>query len=266
MASQQKVATAVDHRGSSDCAMDMGQATKKKARNRPLTQGLRDHMFAYYNERAPEYEEAYTRGTGTASITDPTVFTTEIAVLEGIVRGFGRGHLLDLACGTGYWLPCYIGNCSRVTLFDQSERMLVECERTVGRLAGADQCSLVRGDVFDYQFPACTHDSALVGFLLSHLSDEQEHLLMQILRQTLRPDARVLILESAWTDLRARFNEKMGRQLRRLNDGTEFDIYKRYIGRDDITAWESKYGLTLSIEHFGEALCAVSGSFREVAL
>ena len=226
-----------------------------------MDQSLRDHMLAYYNERASEYEDAYTRGTGTASITDPTVFTTEIGVLEGIVRGFGCGHLLDVACGTGYWLPHYIGNCSRVTLFDQSERMLAECELKVGHLGGVDRCSLVRGDVFDYQFPTCTHDSALVGFLLSHLSDEQEHLLMRVLRKTLRPDARVLILESAWTDLRAKFNEKVGRQLRRLNDGTEFDIYKRYISRDDIAGWDRKYGLTPSIEHFGDALCAISGSF-----
>jgi ubiquinone/menaquinone biosynthesis C-methylase UbiE len=185
-------------------------------------------------------------------------------VLEGIVRRFGCGRLLDVACGTGYWLPHYIGNCSRVTLFDQSEQMLAECGLKVRRLDVADRCSLVRGNVFDYQFPTCTHDSALVGFLLSHLSDEQEYLLMQVLRQTLRPDARVLILESAWTDLRAKFNEKVGRQLRRLNDGTEFDIHKRYISREDIAAWNRKYGLTPSIEHFGEALCAVSGSFAGV--
>ena len=70
----------------------------------------------------------------------------------------------------------------------------MECGLKVGRLGAADRCSLVRGNVFDYQFPSCTHYSALVGFLLSHLSDEQEHLLMQVLRQTLRPDARVLIL------------------------------------------------------------------------
>ena len=31
---------------------------------------LRRRMLAYYDERASEYEEAYTRGTGTASIKD----------------------------------------------------------------------------------------------------------------------------------------------------------------------------------------------------
>ena len=224
---------------------------------------LRDRMLAYYNERAHEYEEAYTRGTGTASITDPTVFTNEIAVLEGIVRGFGCGHLLDVACGPGYWLPHYVGNCSRVTLFDQSERMLAECALKRDRLGAVDRCALVRGDVFDYRFAPAAHDSALVGFLLSHLSEEQEHLLMNVLRHTLRPNARILILESAWTDLRAKFNDKVGRQLRRLNDGTEFPIYKRYISREDIAAWEQKHGLATNIEHFGEALCAVSVCFTE---
>jgi hypothetical protein len=34
-------------------------------RVRPMDDGLRDRMLAYYNERASEYEEAYTRGTGT---------------------------------------------------------------------------------------------------------------------------------------------------------------------------------------------------------
>ena len=87
---------------------------------------------------------------------------------------------------------------------------------------------------------------------------------MQVLLRTLCPDSRVLIVESAWTDLRAKFNEKVGRQLRRLPDGTEFHIHKRYISREDIAAWDRKNGLTSNIEHFGEALCAVSVSFANV--
>ncbi len=226
--------------------------------------GVRHTMLAYYNERAAEYEEAYTRGTGTASITDPSVFTNEISVLAGLVRGFGCGHLIDVACGTGYWLPHYVGNCSHATLFDQSERMLAECELKVRRLAVADRCSLVRGDVFEYQFAPRAYDCALVGFLLSHLSEVQEHLVMQVLRNTLGPGACVLILESAWTDLRARFNQKVEWQTRRLNDGTEFQVYKRYISREDIGGWERKHGVRTTIEHFGEALCAVSATFTEV--
>jgi hypothetical protein len=52
---------------------------------------LRRRMLAYYDERAPEYDDAYTRGTGTASIPDPEVFKAEARVLEGIVARGGAG-------------------------------------------------------------------------------------------------------------------------------------------------------------------------------
>ena len=63
--------------------------------------GLRDSMFRYYDERAPEYEDAYVLGTGTASMPDPNVFRREASVLAGIVERFARGRMVDLACGTG---------------------------------------------------------------------------------------------------------------------------------------------------------------------
>jgi ubiquinone/menaquinone biosynthesis C-methylase UbiE len=223
--------------------------------------GLRQNMLAYYNERAPEYEEAYTLGTGTASITDPKVFTTEIATLAGIVSGFGNGHLLDLACGTGYWLPHYIPNCSRVTLFDQSENMLAECERRASALGVAHRCALIRGDVFHYDFTSDAYDCTLIGFLLSHLSEADEAVVFEVVRRCLRPSGRLLILDSAWTELRARFNQKEERQERRLKDGTRFEIYKRYLDRQDIARWEEKYRLNVRIEHFGAAFCAVLGRF-----
>jgi predicted TPR repeat methyltransferase len=86
-------------------------------------------MLRYYDERASEYEEAYVLGTGTASIPDPTVFQAEAMLLGGVVERFVRGRIVDLACGTAYWLPHYAERCSSITLFDQSARMLEECKR-----------------------------------------------------------------------------------------------------------------------------------------
>jgi hypothetical protein len=51
------------------------------------------------------------------------------------------------------------------------------------------------------------------------------------------------------------------RQERALNDGTRFEIYKRYIDRHDIGGWAHRYGASISVEHFGNAFVAVSGSF-----
>src|SRR6185436_1686207 len=99
---------------------------------------LRRRMLAYYDERASDYEEAYTLGTGTASIRDPDVFKVEARVLADVVARIARGRIMDLACGTAYWLPHYGPHCSRITLFDQSPRMLAEARLKADRLGIVD--------------------------------------------------------------------------------------------------------------------------------
>jgi 2-polyprenyl-3-methyl-5-hydroxy-6-metoxy-1,4-benzoquinol methylase len=224
---------------------------------------LRQHMLDYYNERAPEYEEAYTRGTGTTSMTDPSMFTTEATLLANVVHRFGHGRLIDLACGTAYWLPQYASACSGITLFDQSEKMLEESRTKVEQLGVGDRCSFLQGDVVAHEFRRDAYDCALVGFFLSHTTESQEAVVFAALKKMLDPSSgRFLILDSAWSTERARFNAKAERQERRLNDGRRFEIYKRYFDQRDLSGWENKYDLTISIEHFGMAFFAVSGRFR----
>jgi len=220
---------------------------------------LRRRMLAYYNERAPEYEEAFTLGTGTASIPDPEVFKAEARVLAAIVGHVARGRLMDLACGTAYWLPHYQINCSRITLFDQSERMLREARAKAERLGVVDRCEFVQGDFFGNDFARQAYDTVLIGFFLSHLTEAQEGALFDALRSVLDHAGRFLILDSAWSRERAKVNAKIERQPRRLNDGTTFEIYKRYCDRDDIRRWSQEHRVELRIEHFGPAFYAVSG-------
>lgn len=146
---------------------------------------LRRQMLDYYNKRAPEYEEAYTLGTGTASIPDPEVFRTEATALSGIVRTFAHGRLIDLACGTAYWLPHYADSCVQITLFDQSDKMLEEGRTKVADLGIADRCIVLQGDFFEYEFGRHAYDCVLVGFFLSHLTEAQESLLFSTLRHML---------------------------------------------------------------------------------
>jgi ubiquinone/menaquinone biosynthesis C-methylase UbiE len=226
-----------------------------------MDSNLRQRMLTYYDQRAPEYEEAYTLGTGTASMPDPEVFKAEARLLSGVVRRLARGRIMDLACGTAYWLPDYAPNCSDITLFDQSDKMLMEARTKVNRLGLADRCVLARGDFFEYEFQPAAYDTAFVGFFLSHLAEAQEPVLFDALRAMLASGGRFLILDSAWSPERAAVNRKVERQPRRLNDGTTFEIYKRYCDRDDIARWTAEYGVALHVEHFGPAFYAVSGAF-----
>lgn len=222
---------------------------------------LRHSMLRYYDERAHEYEDAYELGTGTASIREPQVFRREAGLLAGIVERFAHGRLVDLACGTGYWLPHYAPRCSRMTLIDQAPRMLDECRKKIGILDAPDRVAILQGDVLEHPFTPAGFDSALIGFLISHVTAEQEQTLFERVRRMLDTEGRFLILESAWSPERARVNLKIERQERRLNDGSRFEIYKRYLDRRDIDEWATKYGAVTTIEFFGTAFVAVSGSF-----
>jgi ubiquinone/menaquinone biosynthesis C-methylase UbiE len=222
---------------------------------------LRRSMLRYYDERAAEYEEAYVLGTGTASIPDPDVFRREASVLAGIVERFARGRMVDLACGTGFWLPHYAARCSSITLIDQAPRMLDECRKRVGALDAEGRTEIVHADVFEHPVRPHAWDSVLIGFLISHLTDREETQLFERVKRMLDTDGRFLILESAWSPERARFNQKIEWQERRVNDGTRFTVYKRYFDQKDVAEWAAKYGGTVSIEHFGTAFLAVSGSF-----
>jgi SAM-dependent methyltransferase len=223
---------------------------------------LRRSMLRYYNERAAEYEDAYVLGTGTASIPDPDVFRREALLLEGIVERFARGRMVDLACGTGFWLRHYAARCSTVTLIDQAPRMLDQCRKKAAALDAAGRATIIEADVFDHRFEDHAYDAALVGFLISHLTEAQEQLLFQRLTSMLDGGGRFLILDSAWSPERARHNAKIERQERRLNDGSCFEVYKRYLDRQDIAGWSAKYGVDVSIEHFGTAFVAVAGGVR----
>jgi ubiquinone/menaquinone biosynthesis C-methylase UbiE len=139
--------------------------------------------------------------------------------------------------------------------------MLDECRKKAEALGVSDRCRVVQADVFEHEFLERAYDCVLVGFLLSHLTEDQERFVFERLGRMLDVSGRFLVLDSAWTPERARFNAKIERQERRLNDGSRFEIYKRYVDRNDIHQWATKYGVVTSIEHFGTAFIAVSGSF-----
>jgi hypothetical protein len=123
----------------------------------------------------------------------------------------------------------------------------------------------VQGDFYEHDFPLHSHDTVLVGFLLSHLTEDEERVLFDALRTLLDSGGRFLILDSAWSPERAKFNSKVERQPRQLNDGTPFEIYKRYCDRDDISRWAQEHDVLLRIEHFGPAFYAVLGVFGGTA-
>jgi len=224
--------------------------------------GSREQMLVYYDERAAEYDEIYTLGKGPASIPDPQTYLAEAAVLLEIVRTHARGNLMDIACGTGYWMPGYARQCAPVVLFDQSPRMLDQCHRRARELSIESKCRFVQGDVFAGLEGCGRFDTALIGFFLSHVPPEDESRFFGILGRLLNPSGRLLILDSVWSPERAKARAKSGTQQRRLNDGRTFEIYKRYFDHEEIERMAQAHGIHLSVASFGRTFLAVEGWFE----
>ena len=220
---------------------------------------VKKSMFEYYDERAEEYEELYTLGAGPASIPDPEAYKEEVRILAGIAKKFCHGKVIDIACGTGFWLPNYIDKCSSVTLIDQSRKMLSACERKVVSLRAQDKCNIVCDDFLSHPFDITNFDCAIIGFFVSHLTEKQEQEFFEKLKSILKTGGRFIIFDSAWNKERAKTREKQGQHQRKLNDGRCFDIYKRYFEKNDIIEMQKRYKIALSLEHIGRVFIAISG-------
>jgi len=210
-------------------------------------------MLEYYEERAAEYDAVYSGG-GAASVPDAETYRRETEALFSVVKGFGRGHLLDVACGTAFWLPAYAPNCERMTLVDQSPGMLAEARGRAEEAGVAGACRLVRQDVLEGPLPTGPFDCALMGFFLSHLTLGQEGAFLARLTDEMAPSSPVLILDSAWSAVRARHRSRAGEQRRTLEDGRTFTIYKRYFDRGDVEQLCRRNGLALESCDVGDVM------------
>ena len=222
---------------------------------------LKQSMNEYYDERAAEFDEIYTLGKPPGSVKDPELYMEEARALATIVRSHCHGNLLDLPCGTGYWLQFYAANCSEITLVDQSENMLRESREKAREHDAEPITRFIRGDALEVQLEDRSFDSVLVGFFLSHVTDRQMALFFRNLRNMLKPAGRVLILDSIWSPFR-RSRPKEGTTNRRLNDGRQYEIYKRYFETADLDRMSKSYEMDFSLLHEGELYIGFTGRVR----
>lgn len=220
-----------------------------------MFQDIKGLSTNYYNERAPEYDDIYL-GKARGAL-DPLLYQKDIEKIGELCRHFGCGHTIDIGCGTGFWLSYYAGNCERILLCDTSENMLAQCEIRVKELGLSNRCNFIKGDFFEYDFSESSFDSCFVGFFISHLFLEWERRFFTKLRKILKPTARIMFVDSAWSKERKKCREKEGMQERILRNGRTFKVYKRYLNTSDIDEIFTTYGFTCESLYIGDVFFAV---------
>jgi SAM-dependent methyltransferase len=179
----------------------------------------------YYRERAPEYDDWwFRRGSYVLDAETAARWFADVGQLEAALDVFGpRGDVLELAAGTGIWTRHLIRYADRVTAVDAVAEVL---ELNRARTGGAAE--YVVADVFDWE-PPRTFDVCFFGFWHSHVPSRHFEAFWQLVGRALKPDGRVFVVDNARLgDPRHLVHATGEIARRRLSDGREFDIVKRF--------------------------------------
>ncbi len=221
----------------------------------------------YYRQRAPEYDDwwfrrdRYDRGEEANS-----KWFAEAAEVEAALDRFGpRGRLLELACGSGIWTRRLVQGAERLTAVDGSAEMLGLNRARLGDHAAV---AYLHSDIFVWE-PSETYDVCFFSFWLSHVPEERFEPFWEKVRRTLKPDGRVFFLDSARSERASAADHKLPEageetMLRRLKDGREYQIVKRFYEPDALQRRIADLGWTVQIEStpeyfiYGQGHTAVS--------
>ena len=174
-------------------------------------------MKAYYDRRAPEYDEWYL-GSGRFAERDRPGWEAEVEGLRRALEGLPPARTLDVACGTGFLTRHLPGE---VVGLDQSASMLEKARRQ------APQATFLEGDAVTLPFEDCTFDRVFTAHFYGHLEhDERE----RFLGEASRVAKELVVADSA---LRPDV-EPEERQERILNDGSRWEVYKRYFSAEEL--------------------------------
>jgi demethylmenaquinone methyltransferase/2-methoxy-6-polyprenyl-1,4-benzoquinol methylase len=165
----------------------------------------------YYDTRALEYDEWYL-GVGRFADRDRPGWNEELAGLIAAIKALPPKPTLDVACGTGF-LTRHLGG--EITGLDQSARML-EAAR-----ARTPNATLVRGDALALPFPDNSFDRVFTGYFYGHLREDER---IRFLDEARRMAPELVVVDAS--NQHVSVDEEM--QERILNDGSRWEVYKRY--------------------------------------
>jgi demethylmenaquinone methyltransferase/2-methoxy-6-polyprenyl-1,4-benzoquinol methylase len=166
---------------------------------------------AYYDRRAPEYDEWY-RGVGRFAERDRPGWEVDLDGLRTTLELLPPARTLDVACGTGFLTRHLPGE---VVGLDQSASMLVEAR------GQAPNATYVQGDALSLPFEDAAFDRVFTAHFYGHL-EEQE-------RERFLGEARRVARELVVVDASLHAGDvREERQERILNDGSRWEVFKRY--------------------------------------
>jgi len=181
-----------------------------------------DQQRDYYRHRAPEYDQWWRReGRYTLDEQARQNWEQDIAEVAHALDAFApAGDVLELAAGTGWWTERLTRHATHITAVDAStETLALNRERT----GATGKVTYRQADIFAWTPPASAFDTVFFAYWLSHVPAERLDAFWAMAGHALRPGGRVFLIDSYRPE-----RVPGDLQHRRLNDGREFRVVKRF--------------------------------------
>jgi ubiquinone/menaquinone biosynthesis C-methylase UbiE len=172
----------------------------------------------YYDRRAPEYDEWYL-GLGRFDGLERPHWDDEVRSLERTVAALPPARTLDVACGTAFLTRHLRGD---VVGLDQSRRML-----TIARERMPNATFVEADALTGLPFPDASFDRVFTAHFYGHLEPDDR---VRFRADALRVAPELVVVDSATRPDR----EPEESQERILNDGSRWEVYKRYFTGEEL--------------------------------
>ena len=201
-----------------------------------LTRDEGAELLAYYEARAPEYDDWYLRRGRYAR--GPVHDAAWNAELDAAGRWLDElpisGEIVELAAGTGWWSPL-LASKGDLSLYDAASAPL---DRARERLvAHGLRAHLHVRDA--WAEPDRAVDAVFTGFWLSHVPRDRLRAFLGVVRRWLRPGGTFAFIDSLLDPQSSAADHPTptdDQSLRRLDDGREFTIVKVYYEPSELEA------------------------------
>lgn len=187
-------------------------------------------QLKYYRARANEYDEWFLRrGRYDHGPELNNRWFSEIAEVRDWLASLEElGDVLELAAGTGLWTEQLVRQSLSVHCIDAAPEAL---HLNRGRLADSmDRITYEVADIFQWR-PSRRFNTVFFGFWHSHVPDEQFVAFWKLVDEALSAGGQALVVDSLAEPTSTAVNhtiEAGGEVTRRLNDGRQFRIVKRF--------------------------------------
>ena len=199
-------------------------------------------LARYYAERAPEYERIYAKPERQADLAK---------MREFIRREFADKHVLEVACGTGYWTEVLASSAASVYATDINEEVLAIAGAKLP-IANNPDVRLIRADAYTLggvpRAPAC-----LIAFWWSHIPKGRLAAFLDVVHSKLLPGATVVAMDNRYvasssTPVHRRDVEGNEYQLRKLDDGSTHEVLKNFPSETELKDAVAEFTDTATVE------------------